>query len=93
MVAELKKIFETLCPQDVHIMDQEDMQLFLKKIIVTIKDAQELKVPERREECGDERLVKRKGCQELDREVHRVHVERGRKSLAQHRQEDPEPQW
>ena len=46
MVAELKRILGTLYPEDVDIMDVDEMQKLLKKIILNMRGAEEPAVPE-----------------------------------------------
>ena len=57
MVAELKKILGTLNPEDVHIMDVDEMQKVLKKIILNMRGAEEPAVPEPGEDDDDKDLI------------------------------------
>ena len=57
ILAEFKKILETVVPPDVNIMDQNELQTLLEKIIVTIKGAEEPEVPEPGKNDGDEDLA------------------------------------
>ena len=57
MVAELKKILGTLNPEDVDIMDVDEMQKLLKKIILNMRVAEEHAVPEPGEADDDKDLI------------------------------------
>ena len=57
MVAELKKILGTLNPEDVDIMDADEMQRLLKKIIFNRRCAEEPAVPEPGEADDAEDLI------------------------------------
>ena len=57
MVAELKKILGTLNLEDVDIMDVDEMQKLWKKIIVNMRGAEELVVPEPGEADDDKDLI------------------------------------
>ena len=57
MVAELKKILGTLNEEDVDIMDVDEMLKLLKKIILNMRGAEELAVPEPGEDDDDKDLI------------------------------------
>ena len=57
MVAELKKILGTLNQEDVDIMDVDEMQKLLKKIILNMRGAEERAVPEPGEDDDDKDLI------------------------------------
>ena len=57
MVAELKKILGTLNPENVDIMDVNEMQKLLKKIILNMRCAEEPAVPEPGEADDDKDLI------------------------------------
>ena len=57
MVAELKKILGTHHKEDVDIMDADEMQKLLKKIILNMRGAEEPAVPEPGEADDDKDLI------------------------------------
>ena len=57
MVAELKKILGTLNPEEVDIMDVDEMQKLLEKIILNMRGAEEPALPEPGEADDDKGLT------------------------------------